>query len=202
MSNNKNIFIFDFDGVIIDSFESCLSVTKMYDPQITDKLYRQMFTGNIYRSLEKRNHTIDPNFNFFYHYFEKIIKIPPIKGIREVLKLCRNSGQVFIVSSTDTEPIKNYLQKNNLSQFIDRILGGDVERSKTKKLKGLIENSNTQRVYFITDTVGDVIEASQLNIVTIAVTWGFHDRSFFSKVTSNIVDSVEELKHSLNLKIL
>ena len=50
---------------------------------------------------------------------------------------------------------------------------------------------------FVTDTLGDVLEAKTAGINTIAVTWGAHDRIYFNNdIHENlkaIVDTIEDL---------
>jgi phosphoglycolate phosphatase-like HAD superfamily hydrolase len=59
-------------------------------------------------------------------------------------------------------------------------------------------NLSNKDFLFITDTLGDIREADIANIPTVAVTWGQHDRSYFTreehKNLIGIVDSFEQLK--------
>ena len=43
----KNYVLFDFDGVIVDSFLHAFEVNKMIYPHLTEKEYRMRFEGNI-----------------------------------------------------------------------------------------------------------------------------------------------------------
>lgn len=194
--DNKT-FVFDFDGVIVDSFETCWSVVKMSDPDITAQEYKEMFMGNIFQSLDKKYTKID-HVTFFKNYQDKILNVLPVQGIEELLKNCKEYGDVYIVSSTTSDVIKLYLEKYNLNNYITQILGSDVEKSKTKKLTNLIEQYSNNNLYFITDTLGDIIEAEKLYITTIGVLWGFHNKEMLTKGNPHhIADSVEQLSSLL-----
>ena len=43
----EKIIIFDFDGVIVDSFDIAFKVNKLSRPALTKKSYRAKFNGNI-----------------------------------------------------------------------------------------------------------------------------------------------------------
>ena len=53
---------------------------------------------------------------------------------------------------------------------------------------------------FVTDTVGDVREAQELGIRSVAVTWGFHSAERLAEVSPDVVvESVEELGRVLDV---
>jgi phosphoglycolate phosphatase-like HAD superfamily hydrolase len=179
----KKEIIFDFDGVLVDSFEVCFGVTKMYDPEITEDEYKMMFTGNIYDAVQARGNRLQSapsGFDFFDEYSKTIFAIPPIDRAAEVCKVLIERGlSLSIVSSTYTMPIQEYLELNNMNQYFRKVYGGDLERSKLKKFQ-IIQSElqlGIDELLFVTDTLGDLVEAAKLNLESIAVTYGFHDRS-------------------------
>lgn len=84
--------------------------------------------------------------------------------------------------------------------MFDFIATAELTKNKTVKFKLIEEkyNVNSHNILFITDTLGDIKEADIAGIPTIAVTWGFHDKSFFEREKHSnlviIVDTIKELE--------
>lgn len=177
----KNEFIlFDFDGVIADSFQTAFEVQKMICPKMTDSVYRKRFEGNINDWEEPINvHTKEccHDINFFEEYIprmKKEVKIFP--GIKEALTELEKRYNMIVISSTITSPIKEFLKKYDLADCFVEIMGNDIHKSKVEKIKMVFEKytNETEKFIFITDTLGDMCEAQRMKVETIGVTWGFH----------------------------
>jgi len=56
MTKDKFI-LFDFDGVIADSFSAAFAVNKKVFPSITEQEYRDRFLGNINKRLGQQRKT-------------------------------------------------------------------------------------------------------------------------------------------------
>lgn len=176
MSNKAKYILFDFDGVIIDSFNLALETSRLWHSELEAKEYRTWFHGNIYGhgsvTDESTNH-------FFANYVPKMITQPYVQGMEKVIRALGQEYKLLIVSSTTTEPIKEYLKRHQLQNYFVEVLGADVERSKIKKFKMIFNNysANAKNYIFITDTLGDLREAKQAGIAALAVTWGYNDRA-------------------------
>ena len=82
-----------------------------------------------------------------------------------------------------------------------QILGVETHESKVEKFKILMEHNGitSENAVFITDTLGDIIEARKVGIKTIAETFGFHDRERLAQGEPfTIVDSWEEIEETLS----
>lgn len=66
---NQEVVIFDFDGVIANTFETCYEISKLRDPQLTPDEYRQRFTGNINHAKPEREHV--QAIDFFAEFAQK-----------------------------------------------------------------------------------------------------------------------------------
>lgn len=100
-----------------------------------------------------------------------------------VIKDCVRDYALYIISSTPTHPIEDFLRNNDLYQYFHRVLGNDVHHSKTEKMKMLFMENNAvpERSVFITDTLGDVREAAKMSVGAIAVTLGFNRPEILEK---------------------
>lgn len=196
------LVIFDFDGVLTDSYDVCINVSKQFNPELTDESYKVLFTGNIYEALEKGKDanvkvTKVNNDLYFEIYEPLILEVPPREGFKEILENIVNKGiKIAFVSSCYTKPLTNYLIKYKLIDYVSEVLGGDIEKSKVKKFTKLLEDHkvSAEDCLFVTDTLGDLIEAEKVGLPSVGVTFGFHDRITLEKGKSvAIVDSATEL---------
>ena len=194
MSNNNKVVIFDFDGVIADSLNTVLSISQIEDPNLTKTEYIQRFEGNINDHATTKQQ--QGNFDFFSYYEPKVVQQPIVNGIAGVITNIARRHTLVIVSSTTTEPIKKFLQHHNLLQHFAGILGNDIAASKVTKFKLVFDQHgiSAKEAVMITDTLGDLREASAVDLKTIAVTWGYHDEETLRKGNpAALVDNPAEL---------
>jgi len=172
------LIIFDFDGVIVDSLHAAHSVWAEAGATITVTEYTKHFEGNIH-SAPKPIATLD----FAASYATKTPLLKTFPGIYEVIKTLSQHYVLTINSSSYTDMIRQVLVNHNLSSYFHSVLGADVATSKVEKIKLAIANHQTapDQTIMITDTLGDLREANQVGLKTIAVTWGFHDLTTLQK---------------------
>ncbi len=203
---DKKLVIFDFDGVITDSYDVCIKVSRHFEEDLTDEAYKTLFTGNVYEALEKGRDAklVVKNSNndiYFEIYEPLILEVPPREGFVDIIKELHKKGiKIAFVSSCYNKPLTNYLIKYGIKNYVDEILGGDIEKSKVKKFLMLFNqfNMDPKEALFITDTLGDLIEAEKVGLESIAVTFGFHDRKTLEAGKSiKVLDTVEEVKKLL-----
>lgn len=183
--------MFDFDGVIVDSFRlSYESMKTVVDNPPDEEGYRRWFDGNIYDNEEygskykyKEDSYASGDDPFFKTYIPLLLKIEPVGGIIDAIKELHKNHRLVVVSSTINSPIKAYLDKHNLSQRFDKIYGADVHTNKVTKIKMVFTDfSVTARdCLFITDTLGDMRESAKAGVKSIGVTWGFHNLEALQK---------------------
>lgn len=80
----EKIIIFDFDGVIADSFEIAFAINKISRPAITRERYRKLFDGNIYDA--KYEETAVKEVDFFAEYGQRFKTLGIDDKIKPVLK--------------------------------------------------------------------------------------------------------------------
>lgn len=171
----KKFILFDFDGVIVDSFAPAFEVQKMICPHLTEDNYRKRFEGNINDWEEPINvHTKEcrHDIDFFTEYIPRMEKeVQIVSGMQEVINQLEKDYTLVVVSSTITSPIKNLLESRGMASHFTEIMGNDVHTSKVEKIKMVFNkyNINSDDCVFITDTLGDMKEASKLKVGTIGV---------------------------------
>lgn len=191
----KKIILFDFDGVIVDSFEATFSVAKKFTGKIGIETYKDMFMGNILETVNKKipkNERKARYDNYYEIYNPLLLKLPVIPGMAETIKQLHANYILIIVSSSVTSPTHAYLESHDLHHFFDEVYGGDVHFSKKKKIDMILKKYKVtaKDCIFITDTVGDLVEAQHHDIDSLVVTWGFHQKHRFKKTPP--VDFIEK----------
>lgn len=201
MNNENKILLFDFDGVIVNTFEVGYACALSVVPDgLEREQYRRMFDGNIYDSHESKNNqgkdykpVDDP---FFKKYLPGLMATDPVPGMPEALKDLGKEHKMVIVSSSITSPIEEYLRTHDLFELFDEVYGADIHTSKRIKIQMTFEKYGvtSEDCLFITDTLGDMREASKEGVPAIGVSWGFQKKENLLKGSPvAVVDSVEEL---------
>lgn len=203
MSEKKKIVLFDFDGVIVNTFDISFQIYRRFFPQITVDEYRAFFTGNIYDTTDDYEKQAGGAFDeaeFYRQYVPVFLNCPLVSGIAESIEQLARSYSGIIVSSTISSPIRAYLEKQGLQLYFTEIYGGDVHRSKIEKIKMIFEKYGVESLncVFITDTLGDLREAEKIGVGTIGVSWGFHQRDMLAKGNPfRIVDLPRDLPSAI-----
>jgi phosphoglycolate phosphatase len=194
--------LFDFDGVLVNTFDFCYEINTICNPQLTPDDYRAKFHGNINECIpSKQTHAATgAPLDFFAHYTPELMKRNVEEDIRELVRDLSTSYSLFIVSSTNTEPIRTFLSQQDLLPCFKEIYGNDTEKSKSKKIQMILDahHFSPDECVFITDTLGDIREARTCGVSCIAVSWGYHDKQTLAQGNPiAIVDTVKELEERI-----
>ena len=206
MSTQK-VIMFDFDGVIADSFDIFFSeFTRACEELGFHKLNSKevllsLFDGNLILSLFKLGFPPWKLRELFQKFQPRIAeansRVKPFDGIKETLEDISRTYPTYIISSNLSEAVRNFLTRESINGIQD-ILGADVETSKVKKIKQISKKHPNHKPYYIGDTCGDIKEGREANAITVAVTWGWHSKERLLKSKPDyIVDTPEELRELL-----
>lgn len=185
----RRFVLFDFDGVIADSYDVAWATARILCKRITKEGYSEAFESNVHRAydtLMSKEHGSDCNhdldwFSVFTPAFEDGAKI--FSGMVEVVGSLSHSYVLIIVSSTITSPIQGFLEKHRIGRYFSEVMGADVHISKSEKIKMVFEkyNVSASECVFVTDTLGDMREARAVGVGSLGVSWGFHLRETLEK---------------------
>ncbi|MFH1662293.1 MAG: HAD hydrolase-like protein [Candidatus Falkowbacteria bacterium] len=191
------IIIFDFDGVIHDTFELAYKINvDIFGENFTRDQYRDFFNGNIFEKTKTKD-----NDKFFEAQNEAFKYLKIDDGIRKNLEKLYESNSLFIISSNQKVALDIYFNNNNFINIFKEVLGSEMHQSKVEKFKYLFEkyNSSAEDCIFITDTLGDILEGNKVGVKTIAVDFGFHERHRLEKGNPfKIVSSFDEILEVIN----
>ena len=196
---SKKIVIFDFDGVIADSFDITFAANKIIYPGITVDEFRNYFNGNINDSKQnlEKDEAEKEDERFFAVYEPLLMKsVRVFPGMKDVIIKLSKDYKLIIISSVLTNAVHEFLEKNGLDSYFRDILGNDVHNSKIEKIRMIFAKYAVEpkNCVMVTDTLGDMIEAHRAGIGSIGVTWGCHEKERLLKgKPARIVDKPEEI---------
>ena len=202
MTSRKKFILFDFDGVIANSFALAFDVSRAFNPELDEEAYKKLFEGNVYESIKRLNGGGTDNSKEYFALFEprflKETRVVP--DMPHVIAELRESYTLVIVSSTLSSPIQQFLELHGIADCFSDVLGMDVHTSKVEKIRMVFEKYVTDAgsCVFITDTLGDMHEAKEHGMGAIAVSWGFHSHETLEKgIPFRIVDRPDELPDAI-----
>ncbi len=179
--------IFDFDGTIVDSFETLLGV---FDEIIGRKKPLSSREVELLRGMSMREIVKYLGLNkwqlpgmVFKAKKSIALKLPDIKTFPEIpeviARLHKDGCKLYILSTNSTSNIDNYLVRNRLGHYFIQIYGDIGLRGKSPALKKLMkkENLNHSDCVYVGDEVRDVESAKKAGVTSVGVTWGFNNKN-------------------------
>lgn len=211
-NSDKKIIIFDMDGVLINSIGLMYELSRNRYEDISENDFKEMFTGNLLEQIDNnpdtyKKHNASPEEQLATrkaYTHKKVTEVVCYKGIKTLLDTLQERGlKMSVNTSASGENTFPILERLSLNSYFDQVLTRDLVRSKTEKFKHLFDYYHVEahNMVFVTDSLGDVLEAKVVNVPTIGVTWGVHDREFFEREEHDnliaLVDTPEALTEVL-----
>ncbi len=201
---NKNLLMLDYDGVIVDSYqihvECMLKAFRLHcffaieTPEEVMALYKD----NLYSSLEEYGLTapqIDEIIRTYKTLQDKHLdELQLFPDIKLTLAELAENSDIYIITSNISAAVTTFLRQQEISCILD-VLGSDKEKSKVKKIAGLIAQHPGQTAYYVGDTQGDILEGKAGGANTIGAAWGWHGKELLAAVKPDyLIESAAELK--------
>jgi phosphoglycolate phosphatase len=175
----SKIVMFDFDGVIADSwsaqraaFVGALRGHGLHD-FATSATFRDLLESNWFEALLRAGvpaTVVDD--------IERAFGATPVPelfpGIGEVVERLAQAFPVIVVTSSATAKVERSLRDRGV-RGVREVIGGDVEPSKARKIRSVRRRfGESLEAWYVCDTVGDVAEARAAGAAIIGVSWGWH----------------------------
>jgi len=179
------LILFDFDGVLADSFDlfswAFLEACRTHGVQgiRSRKDFLDLFDGNLYEEMERRGVGGSLQKDILKEMAESLAhrssEIRLFKGIPDTVTALARDAVLYVITSNLGEIVSRVLQNGGVTG-IKEIWGAEKETSKVRKIHRLRERHPECPPFYIGDTSGDIREARKAGVGALAVTWGWHDR--------------------------
>ena len=178
------LIFFDYDGVQADSlaveskyFVAACQKVGIRGIDCPDDLAR-LSEGNFYEECAKGGISkadIDKALELYGQKLDDLeYHIEPFPLIMRLEAEVADRFPTYIITSNTSATVAEMLERQQVTG-VREILGADVEVSKVKKIDRVRVQYPGEKMYFIGDTKGDILEARAAGVdVTIGVTWGWH----------------------------
>lgn len=178
--------IFDFDGTLVDSFDS---IIERYNSLADEYNLKRISRTESYKlkdlsSLELIKHLKIPIYKIprvLYKLRKQMSsEIPKLKtflNFHQVLqKISDANFSLGILTSNSEENVLAWLNTNNMRQFFNFIYIDANYFGKKQLIKKILTkyDINKYQTFYIGDETRDIEAAKQNDIYSIAVTWGFN----------------------------
>ncbi len=197
---------FDFDGVIADTFDQLLAICIAAQASIAE--------GRV--PIKRDLQTLE---NLTFEGLADCLEIPPkavpeflqtVFGLQQteqgtvhffpkmaaLLKNLSQSSDIAIITSSSADLVHGYLMEHGVSESVSSICGGETGRSKKDSILANIEQFSVspKQTCMVGDAISDIRQGKAAGVMTIAVSWGFHDRELLLRENPDyLTDSPEEL---------
>ncbi len=207
MNNNYDFYIFDCDGVILDS------------NSIKNHAFRDALKGedeeliNEFIEYHKKNGGVSryEKFNYFFKNMkklkqpendikmtlEKFSKIVEKKLIDSkyvpgfnnfLMKIVNDNKKLYVVSGGDQEELKKVFSKKNIYKYFEEVLGSPTSKEKNTEF---VKNLNSNKGIFFGDSKLDFLCAKKFNLDFVFVK-RFSEWEDFSIYESNFKGSIND----------
>lgn len=199
------IVLFDFDGTIVDSMAVAMATYNQIAPRygltpITPEALPRL------RTLSARTAMREHGVTFWKLPFimrsmrralhEQVDQLEAFPGMDGALRaLAGKRYELGILSSNSTRNIQRFLARSQLQLFA-HIEGGSSMLGKARALRKLMKAKklDPSSVLYVGDEVRDVEAAHEAGVHSVAVSWGYADRSALAaRRPTHLVDRPEDL---------
>lgn len=174
------MIIFDFDGVLADSLQVCLTACNNAARNQGADL---TFATDAFATLNPvtfealaEHHGLDPS--PFARDVAAAVSASPVRsaifdGIDTALFELARLNRLAVVSASDASVIRAVLAPSGLDRLMDPVIGGDTPGTKAEKISKLVAESLSAPHVMVGDAASDILAARAAGIAAISVTWGW-----------------------------
>ena len=204
------IIAFDYDGVIVDSFDHNIEIV---NKTLTQLGHQRLATADDLCNLKKMTFTqlgldlgVDPKLvnELELKTAQELInatgRVDCFPGMVDFFVNISKYHKLAIISNTTSEAIITLLTEKGIIDCFATIYGGDHPGSKAEKLEDLSFKlkTHTSEICMVGDALSDIQAGKDAGTRTMAVTWGFQSEELLATLQpDHIVRSIKDMNTTL-----
>lgn len=212
------LIIFDYDGVIVDSFSNVHRVYKIICKKLNKNCpndfdsFKEVYGEHHLHFYDKLNFTDDEREKADIIFKKEIIKQKTnvFNEIDKLLKDFHKKYKLFILTSNYKEEVINKLTKHNILRYFDKIIGKEtysIKRfEKVEIIKKILKDYdlNQDEVVLIGDRNVDFkegVDAGLKHILLVDYGWGYDklkipewEQKFVVKKPIDLIKAIDKIK--------
>lgn len=205
------LIVFDFDGTLADSLGIFIEATNRlardfrYEPlsPVQIELMRKLGIQEIAQELGiPKWRSLCYLQRFRQELTRSIDDLSLVEGIETALHNLKSEGyRLGIVTANSRRNVEYVLQKYAIDHLFEFIYGGQILSGKRRTLKKLarLKATDPKELVYVGDEINDVKAAKQVGLTSIAVSWGFNDRTVLAEKTPNfLLEHPDQILQSLS----
>lgn len=186
----RGVVIFDFDGVLADSFDLLArlnaEVLGRAGLALDREGYRRLFLGNVHDGIRRlipgereRRKVLREKASEMARRYPRVALFPFASAL---VKRLRGRCGLAIVSSNDRLQLERVLRRCRLRESFGAVFGSRALSKRTEILAAVRALGGRKTTsLFVTDTVGDVRVGRSAGLRTVGVSWGFHPAAWLRR---------------------
>ncbi|MFT5086942.1 MAG: phosphoglycolate phosphatase [Planctomycetota bacterium] len=196
---------FDYDGVIVDSFDQLLSL--VIQAQQSLGLGRPPIAEDFRKienlAFEDLGRRIGLPENQVFHYEARIFELQkeqwdvrPFSRIVPIFEKLAMSHTLVVITSSQSEAVAATLESFGLGSAVSRVLGGELGSTKAERIEQSRRefSCSAQDTFMVGDAISDIRQGKLAGVKTIAVSWGYQDRELLERERPDFIfDNPDEL---------
>lgn len=174
------MILFDFDGVLANSLDTCLAACDVAARQqgCIAEFGQNTFADLDPLTFEALAERLGLNSIDFAAAVKTAVQANPVPsqpfpGVPQMIAELGQSHQLAVVSASHSDVLAAFLKANSLEASFQHVLGGDRPGDKATKIKALLGETISDSDLFVGDAVSDVAAAHAAGIACCAVAWGW-----------------------------
>jgi len=185
------LFLFDYDGVIVDSFDQLLDLCVRAQGSLG---VGRSPTAEDFRTIERLDFksiagAIGIPEEMAADYAKRVFALQEenwsvklFEGIAEAFRALAERDTLAVITASHTEPVEATLRDLGIASTISSVMGGERGKSKAERIAIAMEkySHSPSDTFMIGDAISDVREGKRAGVKTVAVSWGFQDRELLA----------------------
>jgi phosphoglycolate phosphatase len=192
------LFNFDYDGVIVDSFDQLLDLAVQAwrpfscgRPPTADDFRR--IENLTFEDLGRRIGLAE---NQVSDYVARVFELQKeqwtVEVFPEIIPTFRQlaaSHTLVVITASQSEAVAATLEEFGLGDCVSTVLGGELGTTKAERISQSRETHSfaVSDTFMVGDAISDIRQGKAAGVKTIAVTWGFQDRELLEKESPDFI---------------